>query len=160
VDLTDHFVAEFRKLEAALRELQEEHRDAPPPAPAPQQQRGPDERDARLAALEGQLAAAAEKLSRLQAEFDELESTRQGLETQLHDARTKIEELQKRLAEGDGPGHVPEKRRGSDQDLIVSLRLELQACKQDNRILRKTSLKLESLVRTLQKEIDRLKGGS
>lgn len=181
LDLTDHFVAEFRDLQAKLHRLEDEARRPSSPAPVNRQDRGPDEKDAQLAALAGRLAEAESRVAQLQqdgesarrqqtaetnraaalqAELSQLRSTRRDLEDELQRARIEIERLESVPPTGGGTGNgglgAAEKRRSSDQDLIESLRLQLQELQEENRRLRKTNLKIEKSQRDLQEKLARV----
>lgn len=181
LDLTDHFVAEFRNLQAKLHRLEDAARRSSSPPPVERQDRGPDERDAQLAALAGRLAKAESRIVRLQqdgdearrqqaaetdraaalqAELTQLRSTRRDLESDLQQARTEIARLTSgpKIAAGAGNGGLGAGggRRSSDQDLIESLRLQLQELQEENRRLRKTNLKIEKSQRDFQEKLARV----
>jgi chromosome segregation ATPase len=180
-DLTDHFVAEFRGLQAKLKRLEAESRRPSAPATVVVQERRPDERDAQLAALAGRLAEAESRIAQLQqdgesarrqqaaetdraaalqAELNQLRSTRRDLEGELQQARTEIERRKGVPPTGGGAGNggpgAGGNRRSSDQDLIESLHLQLQELREENRRLRKTNLKIEKNQRDLQEKLARV----
>jgi len=105
-----------------------------------------------------QKATAEGRLAKSQADLDRLRSTGDGQDAQVRQAqvaelRKEIKELRERL-----PDDGASKRRSTEEDLIRSLTLERDTYKEDCRVLRKKSLKLESLARKLQSGLEGLKG--
>jgi chromosome segregation ATPase len=205
LDLTDHFVAEYRRLEKELGELQGKG----PGEDVESLKRQLEALKGQVHALEGQLeaskgqveasksqvealkgqvttlngkVAAAEaraadsqrdceearrrkatadgELARLQAGLDGLGAAGVGKDAQVRQAQAKIAELQKRIKElEERPSdRVTSERRGTDEDLIRSLTLDLDTCKEEHRVLHKKYLKLESLARKLRDGLEGLKG--